>query len=177
MPIENEQKYVMALHSNLEEKLLRFCKPLHIQQGYLPSEGCRVRSISVGDDIEFYFTYKHQDSFDIIEIETLIDGEDFDKLFRDCSYKLAKTRYSFSNKDEHWDIDFFHTTYSFCTPRLYFVMAECEMPEGRKEPNDIPLILVENIIAPVDFLEFTSKKLSSPSYAERKYKELIGYNV
>ena len=57
----------------------------------------------------------------------------------------------------------------------YFVMAECEMPEGRETPNSMPDEIKDDIIYIVekDDVRFTNKKLSDKSHAQAMLQWIV----
>lgn len=170
MPIENEVKYALKIDNNLITELCNNHVWYDIKQGYLPQDGCRIRKKEIpGKYPKFVFTYKLRlKDGETMEIETFIEEEDFDKLWNHCKETLRKRRITIKNGNETWDIDFF-----FDGRYIYFAMAECEMPAGRKTPKEIPEIL-KSFIKKVPFNKYTSKKLCDIRYGYEQYKKLFG---
>ena len=123
----------------------------------------------------------------IIEISTEIDKKDFDAFWEKAKGKLLKIRYviqDISKVHEHletaegepwqevWEIDFFKTMDN----ETYFVMAEVEIPEGRKEPLfDVPDIIKQNTIfrVPLGDSRFSNTHLGDVKYATKLYTSLL----
>jgi len=168
MPIEFEKKYVLSLNTNpnLFSKDKSFTRK-EIYQGYL-KDGGRLRSI---EGHGLIFTYKHTlNNGSVVELEFMIDEEDYDMLWAETENKLYKVRYSAIFGSETWDVDFFYRFHN--CDQLYFVMAECEM-HGITKPEFMPKAVKDNIIfKPKDNSEYSSKKLSDPNYAKKKLKEI-----
>jgi len=194
MPIERENKYVLHAGEDLFIDLMEKVKNSEIEfsvgdfkQGYL-HKGSRIRSIDwryiggykeekvSGHNMatEHIFTYKHKIDGNVIEIETDISPNDFDRLWDETKYRLTKTRFSsdtpISYHNEHWEIDFFHNS----AGKIYFVMAECEMYHGKDKPTEMPQFVKDNLLLDcADNTVFSSKKISSPTYATELMENLL----
>lgn len=136
MPIENERKYLLNINSLDEISNISSTK-LEIKQGYL-SKRARIRQVKDGIT-SFYFTYKKLIDNNLIEIEKLISTKDFYALWKSISkkYKLEKVRY----KIDQWEIDYFYNN-----GKVYFAMAEIELPENQEEPTAIPDFIKKHVI-------------------------------
>jgi hypothetical protein len=172
--IENEVKIVLDLlpataHTQEYPDFLPSFLRKHITQGY-HSRGGRVRREKIETAPPRYtFNYKitlpdQQEE----EFEMPIDQASFDRTYPLCDIRLTKFRYTYvdqSVESEHlvWDVDFFTDPEG----RIYFAMAECEMPEGMDRPTrSQPFIDRFRLydVAKGD-RRFTSKKLADIKYA------------
>lgn len=195
MPIEHEHKYILRAGKDLFTELIDKVKASKIEfsvadfkQGYL-YKGSRIRTIDwryIGGykekkesahDLapEYIFTYKHKINGDVVEIETPISPNDFNRLWDETEYRLTKTRFSsdipINQHNEHWEIDFFHDP----SGKIYFAMAECEMHHGKEMPTEMPDFVYRNMLLErADNSEYSSKKLSEIRYAKEKMKILLG---
>ena len=162
---ENERKFVLtptfsasALSASWEE--------IPIRQGYIHAP--RLRQ----EGSKFLFTFKHmaQDG-KLVEIEKPISKIDFARLWPDCTNLVVKDRYQKEYGDETWMVDFLKDENS----NTYFVMAECEMPEGRETPNSMPDEIKDDIIYIVekDDVRFTNKKLSDKAHAQAMLQWIV----
>lgn len=136
MPIENERKYLLNINSLDEISNISSTK-LGIKQGYL-SKNARIRQVK-DEIVSFYFTYKQLINNNLIEIETEISAKDFVALWRSIKkkYKLEKVRY----KINEWEIDYFYNN-----GKVYFAMAEIELPENQEGPTTIPDFIKKYVI-------------------------------
>ena len=173
MPIENERKYVLGnigvllanLESGGEHGPGYWGRGSIVEQGYLPG-GARIRRRHVGENQGLYaeFNYKIKAGDDLVEIETMIEAADFDRLWPLTSKRVRKMRFATYWEKDKWDVDFLLGA----DDKVYFAMAECEMAPGQLEPASILPPLVPHIVylVPLDRqLEFTNKRLSDPDYA------------
>jgi len=178
MPTENERKYVLRPNTS-KSTVANICnnRVYHICQGYLiATRGITVRVRSLSDSRcpdQFYFTLKvttHNGR--VVEIENPIDQRDFLDLWDICLNKLEKTRYKLNGKYKGWDIDFFRDHDN----QTYFVMAECEMPEGQAAPVEIPAQIKDALLyeVPLNDCRFSSKLISDVRYAKRLLSEIKG---
>jgi CYTH domain-containing protein len=136
MPIENERKYLLNINS-LDEISNISSRKLEIKQGYL-SKKARIRQVK--DEIaSFYFTYKKLIDNNLIEIETKISVKDFLVLWESINkkHKIEKIRY----KIGEWEIDYFYDN-----EKIYFAIAEIELPENQEEPKTIPDFIKKYVI-------------------------------
>lgn len=169
--IENELKYVLSLDS--QDEIKAHCgAPYLIRQGYLPGKA-RIRSKwrrGEEDGPAFFFTYKlpvknvlQEDV--VFEIEKDITQHEFDTLWPHTDRRLVKLRYILKLDNVQWDIDYF-----FDGDRLYFAMAECEMPEDMSAPSSIPDFISTAVVYAVPRGEtktYTSGRIADPSYAKK----------
>jgi CYTH domain-containing protein len=174
LPIENERKVI--LQSDNPPLLLKSlksnskCETVDITQGYL-NKNARIRHVIPHDfkkTEQHLFTYKAKVDGSVVEIETDITKDDYDKLFSIVNPVIRKTRVKCKNNNHCWDIDFFRTAQ---TGDIYLVMAEVEMPEFEFE---IPEPL--DIIAPyvVKWIEKDDRRFGSKNlHNATKVKELV----
>ena len=167
MPIENERKFVLLDDGRLEQQLAHVpgVTKSFLRQAYLDVSGMRIRSLEADGRKRYVFTYKREVDSQVVEIETDINVEDFDRLWSQRRETLQKVRYSWNDDRFHWDVDFFKTDEG----RTYFAQAEVEMPEDDKAPPPLPPRLVGHLLAmaPAGDQRFTSKRLADPAHAER----------
>lgn len=168
MPIENEFKYPLRISEELIERLgVEFISE-RLEQGYLSKEN-RIRRSTSCEVAVCTFTFKTMTKSGLVEIETEISEEDFERLWPLASNRLEKTRYAFDAEGVHWDVDFFG---SLKAP--YFAMAEAEVPEGHSQPEPCSWI-ADHVIACVGKdIRFTSRLLAYPAHAEAMLAELAG---
>jgi len=172
MPIENERKFVLLDDGRLEQQLahaLGVTKSF-LRQAYLDVSGMRIRSLEADGRKRYVFTYKREVDGQVVEIETDINVEDFDRLWSQRRETLQKARYSWTDGRFHWDVDFFKTAEG----RTYFAQAEVEMPEDDRPPPPLPPLLAGHLLAtaPAGDPRFTSKRLADQAHAERLLTEL-----
>lgn len=188
MPVENERKYVLRHSPELEGVLRASGTPAKgLRQGYLPGDA-RIRGtrqppgfFEHSDKETYTFTYKIMVGADLIEIESFLSREDFEKLWPITEKRLMKTRFVFKetipwghfvNRSVQWDIDLFYDG-----AENYFAMAECEMPYGMDEfplhvesPDGSPSSIVKKFLRyQVDRseqIDFTNTKLADREYAD-----------
>ncbi len=171
MPTENELKYVIALDT--EAKFAEIARPLHIWQGY-PSAvrgmTVRVRRVKDGDKDVYVFTYKNNNGKRVIEIEQEIDQRDYTDLWDQSLVRMEKVRYKYAAPYKGWEVDFFKDH----GDETYFAMAECEMPEGQKEPDKVPKLIRNNLLfaVPASDERFSSKLIADPRYAKKLLEEI-----
>lgn len=181
--IENELKFVLSQEaaeaSNIEahpDFLPSFIKKTIIQ-GY-HSGGGRLRYEQIRHALPKYtFNYKmNLPDGQIEEFEQEIDQGTFDRCFPLCKHQVSKYRYTSVSEDrsEVWDTDFFYDPSSL---EVYFVMAECEMPEGRLAPLVIPPFIEQFRLHDVTRGDnaFTSRKLGDIKYARTLFGDINGY--
>lgn len=153
---ENERKFILT--PAFSASVLKGWEKISIRQGYI--EQPRIRQ--QGD--KFLFTFKHlaQDGI-LAEIETDITETDFNRLWPDCTNRIHKDRFEKTYGDETWVIDFLKDESS----NAYFIMAECEMPEGREMPCSMPDEIKKHIIHVVKRNDerFTNRQLSNKAHA------------
>ncbi len=162
MPTENERKYVL---SEPEAVLALWPRPDwdDVQQGYLPGDA-RIRRRSRGGTTVDSFTYKLSAGGRLIEIETALEPRDFDDLWPLTNRRIHKLRRALT--DAHglaWDVDLFLDGEG----RLYFAMAECEMPETMDAPPEILPALaafVRYAVPRERQAEFVNSRLGDPTY-------------
>lgn len=172
MPIENERKFVLDTDRELEAALARLpgVSQSVLRQAYLDVTGLRVRSIHSDGITRFVFTYKRTVAGRVVEIETDIAADDFERLWSVGHQMLRKIRYSWDHGRYHWDIDFFKTG----DERTYFALAEVEMPEEETEPPPLPSCLVEWSLGlvPLGDPRFASKRLADQAHAEHLLSDI-----
>ncbi len=206
MPVENELKYVLLNDDALQHQAMEAGEALKLEQGYIHRKSrltVRVRKVleSRTGLVRHFFQTKYKSSnvsynaIDkkitkiprIIEISTGINKKDFNDFWENAKGKLLKIRYVIKDVNkvhEHfetaegdlwqevWEIDFFKTMDN----ETYFVMAEVEIPEGRKEPLfDMPDIIKQNTIfrVPLGDSRFSNTRLGDVKYATKLYKSLL----
>ncbi|MGY3581467.1 hypothetical protein ACVIGB_000463 [Bradyrhizobium sp. USDA 4341] len=176
MPVENEHRYVV--HDN-EGKLRRRLLSLsgitvqRIHQAYL-AKGTRIRRTE--DErtsrVEWSFAYKNDVTGHVVEIETPISFEDFERLW-DCALdQQVKSRIKFIDGEIAWDVDFFGKRSS-----PYFVKAEAELPDRlwdcHTPPAPAPVLAPYVLYTAGKENGFTSRKLGDRAYAERLMEKLL----
>jgi len=171
MPTENELKYVIA--TDTEKQFAAVARPLHIWQGYptaVRGMTVRIRRVNDGNKDCYLFTYKNNVGSRVVEIETPIDLRDFNDLWNQCLVRMEKVRYKYGNPYKGWEVDFFKDHHN----HTYFAMAECEMPEGQKQPNYIPTLVQQHLIyaVPAGDERFSSKMIADPRYAKKLLEEV-----
>jgi CYTH domain-containing protein len=173
MPIENERKFVLSEDGRLERELATapgVTRSL-LRQTYLDAQGVRLRSIETGEGVRHIFSFKRTVDGEMVEIETDIEREDFDRLWKLGREKLRKVRYSWPDGRFHWDTDFFKTDGG----RTYFALAEVEMPAKETAPPPVHARLTTHYVAAVEPGDprFTSKRLADQGHAERLLAEIM----
>lgn len=167
MPVENELKYVLPL--DFDAGVLTGWRRRDIRQAYL-DDGPRIRQI----DSDYLFTYKRwiPQARELIEIETALTAEDFDLLWPLRVESVQKTRYIKDIGDAEWVVDFLMDNKG----KVYFVLAEVEMPRHQAAPAELPAEIAGDILYAVAAGDsgFTNKKLSNPAYAARLYRTIAG---
>lgn len=170
MPIEREFKFVLHDTAALWDALdAGGATGWRIRQGYLPGHGRIRRSTlllpggGLSGVVETAFTYKHAlaDGSGVMEIETALSDQDFDRLWADVHAPVDKVRREF--QDDHlWEVDFLYDTAGEC----YFCMAEVEVDEGEAAPTP-PAELAPFVIAAValDDGAYTNHKLADVEHA------------
>lgn len=144
-----------------------------IKQHYLLS-GIRTRSEITSYARTYTINYKtKQSDYSNLEQEYEISEEVFNLLNdKDSQCSLSKYRYSKQFDDELWNIDFFLDS-NFV---IYFVLAECEMPEGRLLPVTIPKAVSDNMLYIASRREnsslLSSYRLADVSYATQLLESL-----
>lgn len=162
MPIENEYKYVLRYDDDLPDTTRAYAS--RIRQGYLYPE-VRIRMVDLpgvkgAPHTTCFFTFKSMTDDGLVELEHEIDLIDFERLWPKTGNRLEKTRFTFLDDDNHWDVDLFGAH-----DDPYFVLAEVEVAEGRPDPG-ICQRLAAWLIKPVGKdPAFLSYKLSDESYA------------
>jgi len=168
MPIENERKYVLTETDAVERKFADVAQEIiPMAQRYLVTDKgmcARVRWAKVKGEKQYYFTFKKDCGVpgEVIEIETVISPDDFNKLWKVSSNEANKIRYHYEEDNVLWDVDFFkHDGHN------YFAMAEVELKPGVKAPDNVPKLISENLIftVPIDDRRFSSKKVGDVGYA------------
>ncbi len=168
MPIENERKFVLDDLSGTLEARVAACPGVsrsYLQQAYLDTSGLRIRAIESAGGTKRVFTFKRLVDDQVVEIETEISADDFQRLWMTRRESLHKARYSWRDGRFLWEVDFFKAD-DGCT---YFALAEVEMPETETEPPSPPDILAPHVLllAPRNDPRFTSKRLADRVHAEQ----------
>ena len=104
---EIERKFLIKDNSWIRD----ISEVLHIRQGYLMEDASKksLRIRKSNNDYTMTFKmpvisfYTHTD----IEIEKSITKEEFDLLFNECEFKLAKIRHIVYHDGRKWEIDMF----------------------------------------------------------------------
>lgn len=166
-PVENEVKFVLDLKASPIVKA-QADKLLRIRQGYLSCGSARIRESVENNQPHYQFTYKQKVSPGVaIEIEKDLNKETFDRLSRHAKNWLSKIR----AKIDGWDIDTFVDPVG--TP--YFCLAEIELPEHKKRPDELLEVVRSFLLleVPRGDSRFSSKKLSDRPYAQNLYRKLL----
>lgn len=179
MAIENERKYVLFPKNDIMFLADLECLPgvavKSITQAYLPG-GPRIRSIENKNEVdhrdaagnvikprfgEYKFTYKIKIGDDLVEIETDMSRDDYDKLHTVAKGRIRKTRVVVPEGDLKWEVDFFHDDDN---ANLYLIMAEVELPVGVDAPETVPQYITDNLLylVPRDDRRFDNSNLSDP---------------
>jgi len=187
MPIENERKYV--LDSAIEQYLGDY-PSYSILQAYFPSLEpltFRLRQMFYDKEhsgfakMEHVFTIKgrNEDGTNT-EIEMDISADSFQELVPFTLGHLRKRRYIITNEKParepatfcdtgKWELDVFYDH----GHESYFWMAEYEIPEGQKEPDEskMPTLIKDHLLFRVPLADdrFSSKKLCSIAHATEVY--------
>jgi len=142
-------------------------------RAYDPDEDSDKFRVFNSKYVNHVLTYKHKIDGELVEIETDISSEDYEKLRRRALSKLNKRRYRVFHGPDAWEIDLFYRGFADDLP--YFVLAEFEMPPGQIAPVSIPPIISEHLLyeVPIGNNKFSNTKLCHAKYAEEKYKELL----
>lgn len=173
MPTENERKFILRINCEQDVAAIAYNKS-EIHQAYLVStKGVtfRVRSMTTKKGkIQYFFTFKCNTGDRVLEIEKKINRRDFVDLWQHSLSKLEKTRYKLNGEYKGWVVDFFHDHHD----NTYFVMAECEMPEGQISPTSIPPVVQKALIyeVPLNDTRFCSKLIGDVRYATRLLQEI-----
>lgn len=174
MPTEHEYKYLVSMDlagRTGTDFLTKKAKEIQqIKQGYLNfSKGTSTRVRCITNDKENWsFTYKQKVGERVIEIEKKkLDNRDGQDLWSVCIGKLEKTRYVVEDNGLKWEIDFFKNG-----DKVYFVLAEIELPEGAPRPESVPNFLKDRVLYEVGLEDdrFSSKRLSDVEFATNLYK-------
>lgn len=171
MSTENELKWVLQLDA--EPRFSEIAQPLHIWQGYpsaIRGMTVRIRRVLDGANNSYTFTYKNNTGTRVIEIEQEIDERDYTDLWNQSLVRFEKVRYKYAAPYKGWEVDFFKDH----GDATYFAMAECEMPEGQKEPDKVPKLVKNNLLfaVPASDKRFSSKLLADQRYAMKLLKEI-----
>ena len=179
--IENEVKYILKIDASFDT--IDWDATV-IEQHYLPNS-VRIRRSSFMQDSTFTINYKSfmqdstftmnhkylrsDNSYD--ELEYDIDVQVFNLLKRQQSLaSIKKTRFTKLFGDELWAIDLLATGTNWT---IYFVLAECEMPEHRQSPLHIPTQVVDNLLFAVPREEtklYSNYRLADVGYARAIYE-------
>ena len=181
--VENEVKYILKIDSKFDTT---GWDATVIEQHYLPNS-VRIRRSSFMQDSTSAINYKSfmQDSTFTMnhkylrsdnsynELEYDIDVQVFNLLKRQQSLaSIKKTRFSKLFGDELWAIDLLATDANWA---IYFVLAECEMPENRQSPLHIPTQITDNLLFAVPREEtslYSNYRLADLGYARAIYESV-----
>ena len=185
MPIENERKYIIDLHRNDAETILRDYngKWYRIEQAYI-NDG-RIRKITQFNsetgqqETEYMFTWKkRRPDMSLIEIETSISKNDFVELWNMADIIVSKLRVKISGYGVTWDVDFLEK-YDISTKTFsnhYLTIAEVEMPEDWDEPNVLPSFVTDNLLwlVPRDKdTKWSNRNLSDPVKVKKMLDKVL----
>lgn len=184
MPTEHEYKFVLSLDlsNSIDTLSLNAQRYAKIEQGYVVAvEGTttRVRHIVTTQlwqlfafpEEKWFLTFKKKVKDRQIEVEVELDERDGADLWEVCTRKVKKTRYYIDHKDVIWELDIFEDD------RIYFVLVECELPEGTPRPQ-LPFFLQKYLLYEVALTDerFSNKNLGDVGYATNLY-ELVEKGV
>lgn len=167
--IENELKYVLE-HSVVDD----LTGPhKFLAQGYLgPGGNARLRHTREGKTDLYEFVYKFRlPNGEMEEFEKTITKEEFNRCFPLSENRLIKQRHTFEDNGVKWDLDVFLDA----ERRVYFCMAECEMPSGQKKPQRLPSIIEDHLLYAVPreaTKEYSSKTLSDIEVAKSLLRQI-----
>ena len=167
MPIENEYKF--ALHDpegKLEATLSASdCFRVAIRQGYI-RKGARIREWHdlQAQTVRYIFTYKQRVDDDVIEVETDISEDDFNRLWSVREYDVTKVRFKFIVDDVTWDVDFLKDH-----GKTYFSLAEVELPEDERTVPMPPDLIKDYVLGSTGRHDKTlsNKRLLHIDYAKQ----------
>ncbi len=174
MPTELEYKYVLSLDlvkEYTEDQLKVMCQEHKgIEQGCIshgPGMYLRIRKALVNHNTQWFMTFKLKDADRTIEIEQTIDARDGSDLWSRCYWKLKKDRYIYEQGGLKWEIDLFKDS-----DRVYFILAEVELPEGSLRPKKMPPFLERHLLYEVQLTDdrFSNKRLADVDYATKLYQ-------
>jgi len=171
MPTEHEFKFVLNLEG--EDEIAAACDKWEpIRQGYLyVAKGVSHRVRASGTSKPKYtMTFKKNTKGRTVEVETDLDARDFNDLWPDTIQRLHKVRHYLRHRHWVYEIDSFKDYLN----RTYFLMAELEMPEGHKPPENLPAVLTKHLLlrVPLTSCQFASKLIADPRYATDLYQRL-----
>lgn len=136
MPVENERKYVLDAHVDYKTLLGKETEWFDVLQGYLFLEKNQVARVrkdqAMFGEPKFWFTYKQTQKTDLIEIETLLSQQDFEKLFATSQHQVKKIRARQRYFGQLWEFDFFDFD------GLKLVIAEIELLPNQMYPDHVP---------------------------------------
>ncbi|MEH6630718.1 MAG: hypothetical protein V7776_07825 [Halopseudomonas aestusnigri] len=167
MPIENEYKFCLHDPEGKLEKALLASDHFRagIKQGYI-RKGSRIREWHdlQTNALRYIYTYKHRVEDDVIEVETEISQEDFNKLWSVRERDVQKMRFKFSIDDLTWDVDFLKNQ-----NQTYFVIAEVELLEHERNVPEPPALIKDYVLGGTGRHDKTlsNKRLSNVDYALR----------
>ena len=180
MPIENERKLILDPHSSTvlkdsmdDRSWAGFTSLTEIIQSYLCDHARirQIRSVKTGSAC-WVFTYKQMVGEQLVEIETAITREDYQKLQTTNVAQLFKLRGKAIVDGLWWDIDWFLHPRSH---EIYLAMAEVEMPEHQTQLPEIPHWLKPHALmwVPKNDPRFINKNLVNPDQVSESLRELI----
>ncbi|MFD2206433.1 hypothetical protein [Kiloniella antarctica] len=167
MPIENEYKFCLHDPKGELEKILLASDHFRasIKQGYI-RKGSRIREWHdhQTNSLRYIYTYKHRVEDDVIEVETDISKEDFERLWSVRERDIEKNRFKFVVDGLTWDVDFLKNQ-----DKTYFVIAEVELHEDERDVPEPPAIIRDYVLGGTGRHDKTlsNKRLSNVDYALR----------
>lgn len=171
--IEHEFKYVLSMDApgSLLKTVAQASSRLQkMEQKYI-SQDCRIRKSSEdGKDDHHQFTFKKKTKQGTVEIETTIESRYYDMLSKPVELVIQKDRYDVTHDGLIWEVDFFYDRKG----RIYFIMAEVEMPEGAARPTSLPPCISSSLIHTVAYGDkrFSSKSCLSPTIMAELLKRI-----
>jgi len=183
MPVENEDKYVLALDraEALREILAAAGHPcLLIDQFYLLPQVRYRRTRRLdrpGDPPGHEFTFKQAIDGRLLEQAFPVPEEDYALASRAAVSALHKARFSLPDAEPgaHWDVDFLLDGPAERGGGLIFAIAECEYPEGGR--HGMPDVLRGHVALAVPREHsplFSNARLSEPGYAATVLERYLG---
>lgn len=181
MPTEHEFKYVISLELTkeyTEDQLKVVCSEHRaIEQGVLlhgPGSYLRIRRSTTKAGVQNFMTFKLKDADRTIEVEQPLDVRDAADLWRRCYFKLKKDRYIYAENGLKWEIDLFKDG-----DRVYFILAEVELPEDAPRPKKMPAFLKRHLLYEVPLTDdrCSNKRLGDVEYASKLYEQLTKQGV
>ena len=182
MPTENERKYVLSLKfaedfEELKKTLGDTLRPPRIlKQAYLygdPIWNLRLRQEVLEGETLSLWCMKYNVGERVVELEHEISERDFDDLWAHTKRHLTKHRYDLYPDDKtKWEIDLFFDD----DGKVYFVLAEHEMPESQKKPQFIPYLIAKYLVyavPPEQQFQYSSFNLADQEWSKSAYQAAL----